>query len=92
MSAVEGRWEIADPWIALAAAGCSMTVPLWFGAACAAGRPIDRAARNDGIFPFGADAAKVARIAESVGQALHAFWPGHRPDQVLRVIGRGAPG
>lgn len=23
--------------------------------------------------------------------AMHAFWPGHRPDQVLRVVFRGAP-
>ncbi|MGW4099731.1 LLM class flavin-dependent oxidoreductase [Mycobacterium sp. NPDC004974] len=97
-------------------------IPLWFGTARTAGRPIDRAARYDGIFPLGADAARVAGIAEAIEQvrgsregfdiavaarpgddldgltaagatwALHAFWPGHRPDQVLRVIGRGAPG
>ncbi|MFP1155475.1 LLM class flavin-dependent oxidoreductase [Mycobacterium sherrisii] len=24
--------------------------------------------------------------------AMHAFWPGHRPDQVLRAIDRGIPG
>lgn len=23
--------------------------------------------------------------------AMHAFWPGHRPDQVLRMIERGKP-
>ncbi|WP_246227421.1 LLM class flavin-dependent oxidoreductase [Mycolicibacterium helvum] len=97
-------------------------IPLWFGTARAAGRPIDRAARYDGIFPLGADAMRVARIADAIEQvrggscagfdiavaaqpgddlaglaaagatwALHAFWPGHRPDQVLRVISRGAP-
>ena len=24
--------------------------------------------------------------------AMHAFWPGHRPDQVMRFISRGVPG
>lgn len=96
-------------------------IPLWFGTARDTGRPIERAARYDGIFPLGADAAKVARIAEGIEQirgdtegfdiavvttprsdlagmaaagatwALHAFWPGHRPDQVLQLIGRGRP-
>jgi hypothetical protein len=23
--------------------------------------------------------------------AMHAFWPGHRPDQVLRFVSRGVP-
>lgn len=97
-------------------------IPLWFGTARTAGRPIRRAARYDGILPLGADAAAVARIADAVAQtrgscegfdiavavrpgddleglraagvtwALHAFWPGHRPDQVQRVIARGVSG
>lgn len=97
-------------------------IPLWFGTACTTGGPIQRAARYDGIFPLGADAAAVARIAAAVARlrggregfdiavavrpgddlqglaaagatwAMHAFWPGHRPDQVLRAINRGIPG
>jgi hypothetical protein len=95
-------------------------IPLWFGTARTTGRQVQRA-RYDGIFPLGADAAGVARIAAAVERsrggcdgfdiavsarpgddldglatagatwAMHAFWPGHRPDQVLRVIDRGAP-
>lgn len=97
-------------------------IPLWFGANRAAGRPVQRAARYDGIFPFGVDAADVARIAATVAAIrgsldgfdiavapgpqqhpddfraagvtwmMHGFWPGDRPDKVLRVIDRGAPG
>lgn len=97
-------------------------IPLWFGTARTTGRPIQRAAHYDGVFPLGADAARVARIAAAVERsrgsltgfdialtarpgddldglaaagatwAMHAFWPGHRPDQLLRVIDRGVPG
>lgn len=97
-------------------------IPLWFGTARTTGRPVQRAVRYDGIFPLGADAAGVARIALAVAQlrgvregfdiavavrpgddldrlaaagatwAMQAFWPGHRPDQVLRAIDRGKPG
>lgn len=96
-------------------------IPLWFGTARTTGKPIDRAARYDGVFPLGADAVAIGRIADAIEHArggrdgfdiavavrpnddldrfatagatwaMHAFWPGHRPDQVLRVIGRGAP-
>jgi alkanesulfonate monooxygenase SsuD/methylene tetrahydromethanopterin reductase-like flavin-dependent oxidoreductase (luciferase family) len=96
-------------------------VPLWFGAQRTTGRPIERAAGYDGVFPLGVDVTGVARIAEAVETArgsregfdiavvarpgddldglaaagatwaMHAFWPGHRPDQVLRVINRGKP-
>jgi alkanesulfonate monooxygenase SsuD/methylene tetrahydromethanopterin reductase-like flavin-dependent oxidoreductase (luciferase family) len=98
------------------------TIPLRFGTARTAGKPVERAARYDGIFPLGADVAGIARIAEAVSQlrgsregfdiavavrpgddldglaavgatwAMHAFWPGHRPDQVLRLIDGGIPG
>jgi hypothetical protein len=48
----------------------------------------------------GFDIAVVARpgddldglAAAGATWAMHAFWPGHRPDQVLRVIKRGRPG
>jgi hypothetical protein len=91
---------------------------MWFGTERTTGSPIRRAARYDGVFPLGVDAAGIARIAETVetvrgsregfdiavvarrGEdldalnaagatwAMHAFWPGHRPDQMLRVIDR----
>ncbi|HET9875413.1 MAG TPA: LLM class flavin-dependent oxidoreductase [Mycobacterium sp.] len=41
-------------------------IPLWFGSNRAAGSPIERAARYDGIFPHGIDAAGVARIAATI--------------------------
>lgn len=96
-------------------------IPLWLGTARTAGRPIQRAARYDGIFPLNVDAAGIRRIAGAVESlrgnlngfdiavvsrpntdlaelatagatwALHAFWPGHEPQQVLRVIGRRPP-
>jgi alkanesulfonate monooxygenase SsuD/methylene tetrahydromethanopterin reductase-like flavin-dependent oxidoreductase (luciferase family) len=96
-------------------------IPLWFGTNRTTGGPIERAARYDGIFPLGMDAAGVARIADTVETirgsrdgfdiavaacpdqeldrfraagatwAVHEFWPGDRPDQVLRTIDRGKP-
>lgn len=94
-------------------------IPLWFGTARTTGAPVQRAAQYDGIFPLGATADGIARIAEDVTRsrgtltgfdiavavrpgddvealsaagatwAMHAFWPGHRPDQVMRHIERG---
>lgn len=96
-------------------------IPLWFGTERTTGKPIERAAKFDGIFPLNVDADGVRRIAENVETirgnrtgfdiavvavpgddldsyraagatwAMHAFWPGHRPDQVLRAINRGKP-
>ncbi len=96
-------------------------IPLWFGTARTTGRPIQRAAHYDGIFPLNVDAADIERIADAVGSirgsldgfdiavvarpdtdlgglaaagatwALHAFWPGHEPNQVLRAINRRPP-
>jgi alkanesulfonate monooxygenase SsuD/methylene tetrahydromethanopterin reductase-like flavin-dependent oxidoreductase (luciferase family) len=96
-------------------------IPLWFGTNRTTGSPIERAARYDGIYPLGMDAAGVARIAATVETirggregfdiavaargdedlddyraagatwAMHEFWPGDSPDQVLQVIERGKP-
>jgi alkanesulfonate monooxygenase SsuD/methylene tetrahydromethanopterin reductase-like flavin-dependent oxidoreductase (luciferase family) len=96
-------------------------IPLWFGTARHEGKPVERAARYDGIFPLAGEAAEVAQIAETIEQlrgsrdgfdiavktppgtdaakfaaagatwAMHAFWPGDRPDDVLRVIEGGRP-
>ncbi|HEU0191736.1 MAG TPA: LLM class flavin-dependent oxidoreductase [Mycobacterium sp.] len=96
-------------------------IPIWFGTNRSTGRPIERAARYDGIFPHGMDAAGIARIAQTVESirgsrdgfdiaaavradttlddlraagatwVVHEFWPGDRPDQVLRLIERGKP-
>ncbi|OBB81488.1 luciferase [Mycobacterium colombiense] len=96
-------------------------IPLWFGTQRTMGRPIERAARFDGVFPLGVDVEGVKRVAAEITAvrgsredfdiavvarpgddldglaaagatwAMHAFWPGHRPDQVLRVINRGKP-
>lgn len=41
-------------------------IPVWFGTNRTTGRPIERAARYDGVFPHGMDAAGVARIAGTV--------------------------
>jgi alkanesulfonate monooxygenase SsuD/methylene tetrahydromethanopterin reductase-like flavin-dependent oxidoreductase (luciferase family) len=97
-------------------------IPLWFGTARHDGKPVERAARHDGIFPLTGDVSTVAQIADTIEQlrgsregfdiavktkpgtdaaefaaagatwAMHAFWPGDRPDQVLRVIEAGRPG
>ncbi|SEB25558.1 MULTISPECIES: LLM class flavin-dependent oxidoreductase [unclassified Mycobacterium] len=97
-------------------------IPLWFGTARHDGKPVERAARHDGIFPLTGDASTVAQIADTIEQlrgsregfdiavktkpgtdaaefatagatwAMHAFWPGDRPDRVLQVIEAGRPG
>jgi alkanesulfonate monooxygenase SsuD/methylene tetrahydromethanopterin reductase-like flavin-dependent oxidoreductase (luciferase family) len=97
-------------------------IPLWFGTNRATGRPIERAARYDGIFPLGMGVAGVARIAATIERirgsregfdiavaarpdqdlddlraagatwAVHEFWPGDRPEQVLQLIERAKPG
>ncbi|WP_445168548.1 LLM class flavin-dependent oxidoreductase [Mycolicibacterium sp. Dal123E01] len=41
-------------------------IPMWFGTARTTGRPIQRAARFDGVFPIDVDAGGIARIAEAV--------------------------
>lgn len=41
-------------------------IPIWFGTERASGRPIERAARYDGIFPIGVDADGVKRIRDRV--------------------------
>jgi alkanesulfonate monooxygenase SsuD/methylene tetrahydromethanopterin reductase-like flavin-dependent oxidoreductase (luciferase family) len=96
-------------------------IPVWFGTNRTTGSPIQRAARYDGIFPLGMDAAGVARVARAIETvrgsregfdiavaarpdedfdalraagatwAVREFWPGDRPDQVLRAIDRGRP-
>jgi alkanesulfonate monooxygenase SsuD/methylene tetrahydromethanopterin reductase-like flavin-dependent oxidoreductase (luciferase family) len=97
-------------------------IPTWFGIHRLAGRPLERAAAFDGVFPLGADVAAIQRISDTIGDirggdrtgfdiavvsergtdlatlqkagatwAMHSFWPGHRPDQVLRFIDRGVP-
>lgn len=96
-------------------------IPIWFGTERTSGRPIERAARYDGVFPLGADLDGIKRIRDRVTEirggsvrfdiavvaergtdldalraagatwAMHGFWPGHRPEQVLRFIDRGAP-
>ena len=37
----------------------------------------------------GVEVADVRRMGAT--WAMHAFWPGHRPEQVMRLISRGAP-
>lgn len=96
-------------------------IPLWFATTRTTGRPVQRAARYDGIFPFGVDVAGIARIAKAIKTLrgsldgfdiavaarrdesdesyraagvtwiMHGFWPGDRPEQVLRLINHGKP-
>ena len=41
-------------------------IPVWIGTNRTSGRPVERAARYDGVFPHGVDAAGVTRIADTV--------------------------
>jgi alkanesulfonate monooxygenase SsuD/methylene tetrahydromethanopterin reductase-like flavin-dependent oxidoreductase (luciferase family) len=96
-------------------------IPIWFGCKGGSTRPVERAARYDGLYPIevsesqlramletvrrirgslkGFDVALAAHPGVSLAQleasgatwAMHAFWPGHRPDQVLRFVTRGVP-
>ncbi|WP_225433601.1 LLM class flavin-dependent oxidoreductase [Mycolicibacterium mucogenicum] len=43
-------------------------IPLWFGTARHDGKPVERAARHDGIFPLTGDASTVAQIADTIEQ------------------------
>jgi alkanesulfonate monooxygenase SsuD/methylene tetrahydromethanopterin reductase-like flavin-dependent oxidoreductase (luciferase family) len=95
-------------------------IPLWF--ACRGGnlRPVQRAARYDGIYPIEVDHQQMSRTLDVIQRArgsldgfeialvahpgvtvdqlrtmgatwaMHTFWPGHTPEQVLRFLARGA--
>jgi alkanesulfonate monooxygenase SsuD/methylene tetrahydromethanopterin reductase-like flavin-dependent oxidoreductase (luciferase family) len=41
-------------------------IPIWFGTGRTTGRPVERAARYDGVFPLANDPASIARVAETV--------------------------
>lgn len=99
----------------------SPRIPIWFGCKGVAGRPVERAAAYDGIYPIDVNSAQVGQIAARIRHlrgsldgfdialaahpgvsvselrragatwAMHAFWPGHTPDQVMRCISRGVP-
>lgn len=43
-------------------------IPLWFGTARRDGKPVERAARYDGIFPLTGNPAEVAKIADYIEQ------------------------
>ncbi|WP_418002493.1 hypothetical protein ACNO8X_20595 [Mycobacterium sp. PDNC021] len=72
--------ELADPQaivdIAIAAedvralpdSAQQVRIPLWFGTARHSGKPIERAARHDGIFPLTGDASTVAQIANTIDE------------------------
>jgi len=84
----------------------SPRIPIWFGCKGVSFRPIDRAVGQiaERIRQLrgsleGFDIALAAHPGVSLSDlrqagatwAMHAFWPGHRPDQVLRFISRGVP-
>lgn len=96
-------------------------IPIWFGCKATGGRPVERAAEYDGIYPIEVDLIQVGQIIERIRRlrgsldgfdvalaahpgvsvadlelvgatwAMHTFWPGHRPEQVMRFISRGVP-
>lgn len=41
-------------------------VPIWFGSERGNGAPIKRAARYDGVFPYGLDAQEIARLSDTI--------------------------
>jgi alkanesulfonate monooxygenase SsuD/methylene tetrahydromethanopterin reductase-like flavin-dependent oxidoreductase (luciferase family) len=99
----------------------SPRIPIWFGCKGLNERPIERAAKFDGIYPIEVSMDQVTQIVERIGElrgslegfdvalaahpgvslsdlkmagatwAMHAFWPGHRPEQVMRFISQGVP-
>ena len=61
-------------------------IPVWIGAGWPGGRPVDRAARWDGIFPIGIPAADVPGLRERLGAQRD---PGAAP---LEIVGMALPG
>lgn len=59
---------VAEDVRALPDSAQQVRIPLWFGTARHSGKPIERAARHDGIFPLTGDASTVAQIADTIDQ------------------------